>query len=72
MHTRLYEYIENSGPFYEKQFGFRKKYSTSHAILNIVEGIRENLDNTTFICGVFIDLEKTFDTVNHQILLKKL
>ena len=56
--------------FYEKQFGFRKKYSTNHALLNIVEGIREKLDNKTFACGVFIDLEKAFDTVNHQILLK--
>ena len=72
MHTRLYEFIENSGQFYDKQFGFRKKYSTNHALLNIVEGIRENLDNKTFACGVFIDLEKAFDTVNHQILLKKL
>ena len=37
-----------------------------------MEGIREKLDNKTFVCGVFIDLEKAFDTVNHQILLKKL
>ena len=72
MHTRLYEFIDNSGQFYDKQFGFRKKYSTNHALLNIVEGIRENLDNKTFACGVFIDLEKAFDTVNHQILLNKL
>ena len=71
-HTRLYEFIENSGQFYEKQFGFRKKYSTNHALLNIVEGIREKLDNKTFVCGVFIDLEQAFDTVNHQILLTNL
>ena len=63
MHIRLYEYIENSGQFYEKQFGFRKKYSANHALLNIVEGIREKLGNKTFVCGVFIDLEKYFDTV---------
>ena len=72
MHTRLYNFIENSDQFYEKQFGFRKKYSTNHALLSIVEGIREKLDNKTFVCGVFIDLEKAFDTVNHKILLKKL
>ncbi len=71
MHTRLYEFIENSDIFYEKQFGFRKKYSTNHALLSIIEGIREQLDNKTFVCGVFIDLEKAFDTVNHKILLKK-
>ena len=72
MHTRLYEFIENSGQLYEKRFGFRNKHSTNHALLNIVEGIRDKLDNKTFVCGVFIDLEKAVDTVNHQILLNNL
>ena len=72
MHTRLYDFIEGSNKFYDKQFGFRKKYSTNHALLSIVEGIKEKLDNKTFVCGVFIDLEKAFDTVNHNILLQKM
>ena len=72
MHTRLYEYLENSKILYDLQFGFRKKNSTTHALIDIVEKIRDNLDNKTFSCGVFIDLEKAFDTVNHKILLKKL
>ena len=72
MHNRLYDFIEVSDKFYDKQFGFRKKYSTNHALLSIVEGIRDKLDNKTFVCGVFIDLEKAFDTVNHNILLKKM
>ncbi len=53
MHTRLYEFIESSDIFYEKQFGFRKKYSTNHALLSIIEGIREQLDNKTYVCGFF-------------------
>ena len=56
----------------KNSLAFAKKYSTNHALLNIVERIREKLDNKTFACGVFIDLEKAFDTVKHQILLKKL
>ena len=72
MHTRLYEFFEKSNLFYDLQFGFRKKNSTIHALLDIVENIRENLDKKTFSCGVFIDLEKAFDTVNHNILLEKL
>ena len=34
--------------------------------------IRSALDNSNFACGIFIDLQKAFDTVNHKILLKKL
>ena len=51
---------------------FGRKKSTIHALLDIVEKIRDNLDSKTFSCGVFIDLEKAFDTVNHNILLQKL
>ena len=57
---------------FENQFGFRKKYSTSHALLSITEKIRSYLDSGTFACGVFVDLEKAFDTVNHKILCNKL
>ena len=72
MHTRLYGFLEEFDAFYELQYGFRKKYSTDHAILSIVEEIRQNLDNGIFSCGVFVDLEKAFDTVNHNNLLAKL
>ena len=72
MHTRIYDFLEQSNVFYKFQFGFRKKYSTNHALLSIVEEIRESLDKKSFACGVFIDLEKAFDTVNHNILLGKL
>jgi len=72
MHSRVYNFRESSGLIFDFQFGFRKKHSTSHAILSILDEIRQNLDNNTFSCGVFVDLEKAFDTVNHDILLKKL
>ena len=56
---------------YKHQFGFRKKHSTAHALIEITESIRFALDNGNFACGVFIDLQKTFDTVDHDILLSK-
>ena len=54
------------------QFGFREKHFTLHAIIGMTETIKEAIDNGMFGCGVFIDLQKAFDTVNHSILLKKL
>jgi len=72
MHSRVYNFLESSGLIFDLQFGFRNKHSTSHALLSILDEIRQNLDSNSFSCGVFVDLEKAFDTVNHKILLKKL
>ena len=72
MHSRVYSFLESSGLFFDLQFGFRNKHSTSHALLSILDEIWHNLDNNAFSCGVFVDLEKAFDTINHKILLKKL
>ena len=54
----------------EHQYGFRRKYSTNHAVLSILEEVRQQLDKKNFSCGVFVDLEKAFDTVNHKILIE--
>ncbi|XP_057290863.1 uncharacterized protein LOC130613552 [Hydractinia symbiolongicarpus] len=47
------------------------KHSTTHALISLTETIRQNLDNCKFACGIFIDLQKAFDTVSHEILLSK-
>ena len=57
---------------FENQFGFRKNNSTSYALMEITEKIKESIDSGKFDCGKFIDLRKAFDTVNHSILFKKL
>ena len=54
------------------QFGFRKKHSTNHAQVEITENIRKALDVNKFACIVFVDFQKAFDTVNHDILINKL
>ena len=57
---------------YDLQFGFRQKYSTSHALIYLTENIREQLDSENFACEIFVDLQKAFDTVDHYILIQKL
>ena len=57
---------------YSKQFGFRSNHSTNHAIISLTEHIRQLLDKGHYACGIFIDLEKAFDTVSHNILCNKL
>ena len=72
MHSRLIEFLEEKQILYYRQFGFRKDFSTNHAILTLLESIQKALDDGQFACGIFIDLEKAFDTVSHDILLEKL
>ena len=72
MYKRLYTFLNKNNVIYNLQFGFRKQYSTSHALINITENIRKALDDGNIGCGVFVDLQKSFDTVDHQILLAKL
>ena len=72
MYKRLCTFLNNNNIIYNFQFGFRQQYFTSHAIINITENIRKALDDENIGCGVFVDLQKAFDTVDHQILFAKL
>ena len=57
---------------YSKQFRFQKGNSTDHAIVHLVNQIYESFENDNYTLGIFIDLFKAFETVDHSILLKKL
>ena len=72
MHKRLYSFLQQHDILYKNQFGFRKNNSTTFALLDLTEQIKESIDNKKYGCGVFIDIRKAFDTVNHDILLTKL
>ena len=71
MYKRLYTFLDYNN-ICDVQFGFRQQYSTSHALINITENIRKALDDGNIGCGIFVDLQKAFDTVDYQILLAKL
>ena len=72
MYKRFYTFLNNNNIIYKLQFGFRQQYSTSHALINITENIRKALDDGNIGDGVFVDLQKAFDFVDHQVLLAKL
>ena len=72
MFKRLYKFLIQNKCIYELQFGFRKNHSTNHALINLTEDIRNALDNKQFAVGIFVDLQKAFDTVDHNILIQKL
>ena len=72
IHERLYSFLNLHNCIYDNQYGFRKKHSTNHALISITEDIRNALDNNQIAYGVFIDLQKAFDTVDHKILLSEL
>ena len=72
MHERLYAFLLKHNCIYDLQFGFRSGHSTNHALLVLTEDIRKAIDDNKFAVGVFIGLQKAFDTVDHNILLKKL
>ena len=71
MYNRLMDFLDKNEVLYNGQFGFRTKHSTSHAILLITDKIQKAIENKLFSCGIFLDLSKAFDTVNHHILLRK-
>ena len=72
MYKRLFEFLDKVDAFYSLQFGFREKHSTNHALISMTQTIQSTLDNGKYGCGVFIDMGKGFDTVNHSMLLKKM
>ena len=71
IYKRIYYYLDQKKLIYSKQFGFRGNHSTNHAIISITEHIRSLLDKGDYVCGIFVDLEKAFDTVHHDILCEK-
>ena len=72
IYKRLYAFFVSKGVLNDAQFGFRKGHSTTHALHKSVDSITKSLADHKHVLGIFIDLSKAFDTLDHQILLKKL
>ena len=68
----MISYINEQHILSKHQFGFQKNYSTEHAIIELSDKITKAIDQGEYSIGIFLNLSKAFDTVNHQILLTKL
>ena len=69
---RLMNFFDKNNIITKQQFGFLKKHSTEHAILDLKEYILKKFEDHEIVAVLYLDLQKAFDTVGHDILLRKL
>ena len=67
---RLNKFLEINNTLSNSQYGFRNNSTTSHALIDLHEQLTNSMDDKLSIIGVFIDLKKAFDTIDHTLLLK--
>ena len=72
MYHRIHYFLCKYKLINTNQFGFRSNQSTEYALISLIETIKKSLDNDEIVCGVFIDVQKAFDTISYEILLEKL
>ena len=59
MHKRLMGFLNGQKILCKKQFGSQKKFSAAHAVISLIEKIEKAIDKKVFVCGVFVDLQKS-------------
>ena len=72
IYDQMMSFIKKHSILFVYQYGFRQKHSTTLALVDIIDKIKNNLDENKFGIGIFLDVKKAFDTVNHEILFDKL
>ena len=70
--NRVYSFLCNNNIISKCQYGFRRNHSTAHALIDLQDNIISAIDKHNFGLGVFMDLSKDFDIVDHDILWYKL
>ena len=69
MYNRIYKQLKSDDLLFDKEFEFQLNNSTENAILQLVNDISSSFERVEYILGIFIDLPKAFDTVDHEILI---
>ena len=72
IHKQMIVFIDKHKILYMKQYGFRQGFSTTLALIDVIDDIKRALDKGEYAIGIFLDVEKAFDSINHAILLHKL
>ena len=72
MYNTIAKFLETKGTIHDCQFGFRTNHSTQHATITLVDKIIKSDDSRDIVINLFVDLRRTFDSVSHSILVKKL
>ena len=72
MYNRLYSYLTENNILFNKQFGFQADHSTEHALLELVDQISNTFNDKNYFLGIFNDLSKAFDSLDHKTLTHKL
>ena len=71
MYTHLYKFMTKNNIFYKRQYGFHNKHSCEQAIQNLYGHILHNKEDGFKTAAIYLDLSKAFDTISHDLLLKK-
>ena len=72
VHDHIFEYLTVNGILHNSQYGFRKSHSTEMATIELTDSLFLNLDMRKLPISICLDLSKAFDTLDHNILFKKL
>jgi len=70
IYNRLWVFLESKSILINQQYGFREYYSTYMDVMNMYDGVSTAIDRKEFAIGIFIDLSKAFDSLNHKIILQ--
>ena len=72
IYNKLEEFLIRYNILFKSQYGFRKGCNTTHATLDFLKTVEQSLENGNLAMGIFIDLSKAFDTLDHEVLTSKL
>ena len=72
MYSRVYNFLISTNQLYASQYGFRRMHSCEHAVGELISNIAKGIEKGKYTAGIFLDLSKAFDTLEHEVVYMKL